>query len=158
MKPSTTKDSFPFNPSSLVSASAEETEQAGAALGAALEAGDIVALDAPLGAGKTVFTKGIARALGIDEPIRSPTYPIISEYDGPRGVFYHIDAYRLSGEDEFRDTGGEEALFAGGICVVEWSERLGGILPPQAVRVSIRLCEDLSREISVAGAAGGGNG
>jgi tRNA threonylcarbamoyladenosine biosynthesis protein TsaE len=149
LKPSTTKASFPFNPASLVSASPEETARAGEALGAALEPGDIVALEAPLGAGKTVFAKGIARALGVAETVRSPTYTIISEYDSPRGVFYHIDAYRLSGEDEFRDTGGEEALFSGGICVIEWSERVGGLLPPEAVRVSIRLCGGSTREISV---------
>jgi tRNA threonylcarbamoyladenosine biosynthesis protein TsaE len=127
-------------------------------LGAALEAGDIVAMEAPLGAGKTVFAKGIARALGITETVRSPTYTIISEYDSPRGVFYHIDAYRLSGEDEFRDTGGEDALFSGGICVIEWSERLAGLLPPDAIRVSIRICGGFTREISVRAARFGASG
>jgi tRNA threonylcarbamoyladenosine biosynthesis protein TsaE len=105
-----------------------------------------VALKGPLGAGKTCFTKGIARSLGIAEEITSPTYTIVSEYEardpGDRSTvipFFHIDAYRLKGEDDFSSLGGEEYLGEEGISVVEWAERIAGSLPQDALAAEIEI-------------------
>jgi tRNA threonylcarbamoyladenosine biosynthesis protein TsaE len=138
---------FPYKNTKFISNSSEETFAAGETLGRLLEAGDIVALEAPLGAGKTVFSKGIAFALGVKEIITSPTYTIINEYEADKSMFYHIDAYRLSGGDEFCDAGGEDALFGGGIAVVEWSEIICAILPPEAIIIKINIMENGAREI-----------
>jgi tRNA threonylcarbamoyladenosine biosynthesis protein TsaE len=126
----------------------------GERIAAKLKKGSIVALRGTLGAGKTCLAKGIGRFLGIDEEITSPTYTIISEYtackNGPL-PFYHIDAYRLEGDEDFIALGGEEALFGEGISVVEWSERLGSSIPAGAIAVTIALLEDGSRRITVEG-------
>jgi tRNA threonylcarbamoyladenosine biosynthesis protein TsaE len=134
----------------LFSASPEETAAAGERLAARLPKGAVVALRGGLGAGKTCLTKGIARGLGITEEITSPTYTIISEYDVPlKGPLYHIDAYRLAGDDEFAALGGEEDLGGKGITVIEWSDRIPGSLPDDAITVDIRLCPDGRRCIEI---------
>jgi tRNA threonylcarbamoyladenosine biosynthesis protein TsaE len=106
-----------------------------------LHCGSVLALKGPLGAGKTCLTKGIAKALGIKEEVTSPTYTIVSEYETqPPGLpFYHIDAYRLSGDDDFTAMGGEEYLGADGIAVVEWSERIPSALPPETLYAEIEI-------------------
>ena len=119
--------------------------QIGVKIGTDLKPGAIVALKGPLGSGKTVLTSGIAASLGVDEPICSPTYTIISEYEGSI-PFYHMDAYRLSGDEDFRLSGGEEYLFGAGICVIEWAERIS--LPSGALQISIIILEDGKRRIS----------
>jgi tRNA threonylcarbamoyladenosine biosynthesis protein TsaE len=119
---------------------------AGERLALRLPKGAVVALCGGLGAGKTCFTKGIARGLGITEEITSPTYTIISEYEGP---FYHIDAYRLAGDDDFAALGGEEYLGGDGITVVEWSDRIPGSLPDDAVAVDICIESDGRRCIEI---------
>lgn len=139
--------SFPSKNAALLSRSPEETIAAGERLGALLEAGDVVALEAPLGAGKTVFAKGIARALGVRDVVTSPTFTIISEYEGERCPLYHIDAYRLAGSDDFYGAGGGEALFGGGVSVIEWSERIAPLLPPSTITIKLTILKDTQREI-----------
>jgi tRNA threonylcarbamoyladenosine biosynthesis protein TsaE len=111
-----------------------------------LKKGSVVALKGPLGAGKTCFTKGIARGLGVAEEITSPTYTIVSEYEArdpeDRSAaipFFHIDAYRLNGDEDFSSLGGEEYLGEEGISVVEWSERIAGSLPSDALTAEIEI-------------------
>ena len=122
-------------------------------MGKLLEKGSVLALRGPLGAGKTCFVKGIARFLGVEEEITSPTYTIVSEYEGQINgqnlPFYHIDAYRLQGDDDFYALGGEEYLFGPGICVVEWSERIPNSLPPDAWIIDIEISGDNRRIIRV---------
>jgi tRNA threonylcarbamoyladenosine biosynthesis protein TsaE len=123
---------------------------AGERLALRLSKGAVVALRGGLGAGKTCLVKGIARGLGITEEITSPTYTIISEYEGPF-PFYHIDAYRLAGDDDFAALGGGEFLGGEGITVIEWSERIPGSLPKDVVTVYIRFCSDQRRCIEIGG-------
>ena len=122
-------------------------------IGKLLEKGSVLALRGPLGAGKTCFVKGIARFLGVEEEITSPTYTIVSEYEGQingqRLPFYHIDAYRLQGDDDFCALGGDEYLFGAGLCVVEWSERIPNSLPPEAWIINIEISGDNRRIIRV---------
>jgi tRNA threonylcarbamoyladenosine biosynthesis protein TsaE len=130
---------------SYVSASPEETLDIGAKLGGRLKPGGIVALSGTLGAGKTVLARGIARALGVEEELLSPTYTIINEYETGIMPFYHMDAYRLSGDEDFRLSGGEEKLYGTGVSVLEWPERVA--LPPSVLRVTIELMSDGRRHI-----------
>ena len=133
-----------------LTASPEETAAAAGALAPRLGPGSIVALRGPLGAGKTVFARALAGSLGVDGAVTSPTYTIISEYQGRNAAgplpFYHMDAYRLSGDDDFRLAGGEELLYGGGVCVIEWPGRLG-LLPRNIVSVTISVMEDGRRLI-----------
>ena len=146
-----------LSPFSILSSSPEETMAAGERIAALLSEGDVLALRGPLGAGKTCLVKGLARFFGI-EGITSPSYTIVHEHEGKHSQgslpFYHIDAYRLGGDDDFRAIGGEEIIGGGGISVVEWSERIPESLPPDALSVDIRIGENGLRHIRVAGAAG----
>jgi tRNA threonylcarbamoyladenosine biosynthesis protein TsaE len=133
----------------------EQTEDAGAALGGMLAGarGGVVALYGGLGAGKTCFVRGIARALGVREAVTSPTYTIVNEYTSGALPLYHIDAYRLSGADDFLEAGGGELLRVcsfrggGGICVIEWAERIASLLDENAARVEISVAEGSRRVI-----------
>ncbi|MDR2486213.1 MAG: tRNA (adenosine(37)-N6)-threonylcarbamoyltransferase complex ATPase subunit type 1 TsaE [Treponema sp.] len=131
-----------------VSSSPEETIAAGERIAQMLQGGSVVALRGGLGAGKTYLTKGIARGLGVQEEITSPTYMIISEYQG-RLPFYHIDAYRLQGDDDFSNLGGEELLYGTGVSVIEWSERLPHSIPKDAIIVEITILEQGRRRIQI---------
>ncbi len=103
----------------IIAKTSEETIQAGERFAALLQGGDVVLLSGELGAGKTTFTKGIARALGVKEPVTSPTFTIIKEYKGEKLALYHMDMYRLSGD--LSELGLEEYLGKeDGVCVVEW--------------------------------------
>lgn len=112
----------------LYSNSPEETEAIGQALSGHLQPGDVVAFRGDLGAGKTAFTRGLARGLGISEPVTSPTYTIVNEYLSGRLPLFHFDMYRLSGADALFDLGWEDYLDRGGICAVEWSENVAEAL------------------------------
>jgi tRNA threonylcarbamoyladenosine biosynthesis protein TsaE len=114
---------------------AQETESLGAALGGILRAGDVVVLTGDLGAGKTTFAKGIARALGIQEPVTSPTFTIVQEYDGGLPVA-HVDVYRLERVQELHDLGFEE-LLDGRVVLIEWGERVAPALPRERVDVTL---------------------
>lgn len=136
----------------FISHSREETVAFGESIGRAAPGGAVIAFLGDLGAGKTTLSKGIAKGLGIDEEVTSPTYTIISEYLG-RLVLYHIDAYRLTGESDFAEIGGHEMLEnPGSICLVEWSERLPGIVNERTATIEIHVEKDDSRRFSVSGA------
>ena len=130
------------------SKNAEETESLGIRLGNSLKKGDVISLRGSLGAGKTVLAKGIAKALDIEEAIVSPTFTIVQEYNGSMKM-YHMDLYRLSGEDEFESMGGEEFLYPDGITLVEWSEKIESMLPDNTIYVEIGINSDGTREISI---------
>jgi tRNA threonylcarbamoyladenosine biosynthesis protein TsaE len=136
------------------SASPEETEILGEHLARRLKPGSVIALRGGLGAGKTCLAKGIARGLGITENVTSPTYTIISEYtgetDGKAIPLYHIDAYRLSGDEDFENTGAEELIARGpGIAIIEWSERIPRSIPHDAIIIEIDITGPQSRIIRI---------
>ncbi|MDY5932277.1 MAG: tRNA (adenosine(37)-N6)-threonylcarbamoyltransferase complex ATPase subunit type 1 TsaE [Candidatus Ornithospirochaeta sp.] len=133
-----------------LSDSPEKTIELGKAFASMLEKGCVVSLRGSLGAGKTVFAKGIAKALGIEEAIVSPTFTLVQEYDGSMKM-YHLDLYRLSGEDEFESMGGEEFLYPDGITLIEWSEKIEDMLPEDTVFVSITIDPDQRRRIEIKG-------
>lgn len=128
--------------------SPEETEQLGQQFAEALKPGDVVAFYGDLGAGKTAFTRGIARGLGIREAVTSPTYTIVNEYLSGRIPLFHFDMYRLGSADELFDIGWEDYLERGGVCAVEWSENVEEAFE-QVICVDIRRVDDTTREITV---------
>lgn len=103
-----------------------------------------------MAAGKTTLTKGIARGLGIEEEITSPTFTLLNEYSG-RLPFYHMDAYRLSGSDDFLALGSDEIVYGDGVCAVEWSERVADALPKVVTVVSLETVDGERRDISLSG-------
>ena len=121
-----------------VTNSPAETEALGAALAEELKPGAVVAFTGDLGAGKTAFVRGLARGLGIGERVTSPTFTIVNEYEGGRLPLFHFDLYRLGSSDELVDIGWEDYLSRGGVCAVEWSEKVSEALEPGAIRVDIR--------------------
>ena len=136
----------------LLSRSEEETEAFAAQLAHELPRGTVLALEGDLGAGKTVFSRGFARGLGITEPVSSPTYTIIQEYSLPGGGrLYHLDLYRIDNPDAALAFGIDEFLYAeDGISLIEWPERIHGLFPPHTVYVDIRRGEsDGERVITV---------
>lgn len=128
----------------------EETEQLGERLAAVLCPGDVIAFYGDLGAGKTAFTRGLARGLHIQEPVTSPTYTIVNEYLSGDMPLFHFDMYRLGSADELFDIGWEDYLERGGVCAVEWSENVEEALEG-AVRVCIRRIDDYVREVTLEG-------
>jgi tRNA threonylcarbamoyladenosine biosynthesis protein TsaE len=126
----------------VISASPEETVTLGERIGRAVRPGTVIALKGGLGAGKTCLAKGIARGLEVEETVTSPTYTIISEYRG-RFPLYHIDAYRLEGDEDFENLGGMELFGGEGVTVIEWSERLPQhSLPEDFISIEIDICGD----------------
>ena len=123
-----------------LSNSPAETEAIGAALTERLKPGAVVAFTGDLGAGKTAFVRGLARGLGIEERVTSPTFTIVNEYEGGRLPLFHFDMYRLASAEELFDIGWEDYLNRGGVCAVEWSERVAGALPRETVTVTISRC------------------
>lgn len=135
----------------ILTNSVEETEQLGAQLAQKLPGGSVIAFTGDLGAGKTAFVRGLARGLGIDERVTSPTFTIVNEYEGGVRPLFHFDLYRLGGADELFDIGWEDYLARGGICAVEWSERAGEAME-DCVRVDIsRGAHDGQRVITIEG-------
>ena len=130
--------------------SPEETEALGEALGRRLRGGEIVAYYGGLGAGKTAFTRGLARGLDISARVTSPTYTIVNEYLGGRLPLFHFDMYRLSSADDLFDIGWEDYLQRGGVCAVEWSENVADAML-DAVTVSIEKTGDAERRITIEG-------
>jgi tRNA threonylcarbamoyladenosine biosynthesis protein TsaE len=140
-------------PASIISSTPEETLFLGEKIARLLEKSSVVALHGPLGAGKTCLAKGIAAGLGVKETVTSPSYTIVSEYEGfARGDsarIYHIDAYRLAGNDDFSAIGGEEIVFGDGISIIEWCERVPDFIRNGVLRVDIQIMDDERRRFNV---------
>ncbi len=134
----------------FISHSPEQTEQIGAALARVLQPGTVIAYEGDLGAGKTAFTRGLARGLGSSEMVTSPTYTIVNEYIGGRIPLFHFDMYRLRSSDDLWDIGWEDYLERGGICAVEWSENVEDALEDPVIITIEKLGED-SRRITIEG-------
>ena len=136
----------------FVTHSREETEALGERLANALAEGRVVAFTGDLGAGKTAFVSGMARALGVEERVTSPTFTIVNEYEGGRLPLFHFDMYRLDSADELFHIGWEDYLARGGVCAVEWSENVEEAIEDDAIRVSIvRGDGDDDRVIAIEG-------
>ncbi len=119
-----------------------ETEDLGRRLAAALGPGAVVAYRGDLGMGKTAFTRGLALGLGYEGRVTSPTFTIVNEYEGTGLPLFHFDMYRLEGAEDLFDIGWEDYLDRGGVCAVEWSERVEEALPEDAVTVAIARCPE----------------
>ena len=130
-----------------------ESEALGERLARSLPEGSaVIALYGELGAGKTAFVRGLARGLGIDDAVVSPTFTIVNEYYGKRDLF-HFDMYRLRDSDELFDIGWEDYLRRGGVCAVEWSENVPEAFDGTEIRVTISKISDTRREITIEGAS-----
>ena len=136
----------------FVSHSTQETEQFGEEVAKSLRGGDVLAFTGSLGMGKTAFTRGLARGLGCRGRVTSPTFTIVNEYDGKTPLF-HFDMYRLGSSDELFDIGWDDYLARGGVCAVEWSERVSDALPDDTLYVDIARGEEdeNTRTITVTG-------
>ena len=136
----------------FVTNSPEETEAVGEKLAQTLLPGTVIAYEGDLGAGKTAFTRGLARGLGIIDCVTSPTYTIVQEYLGGRMPLFHFDMYRLGSSDELFDIGWEDYLERGGVCAVEWSENVADAMEG-AVTVCIQKLGEDMRKITITGGA-----
>ena len=134
----------------IITNSPEETEALGAALSRALQPGTVIAYTGDLGAGKTAFTRGLARGLGIRDTVTSPTYTIVNEYLGGRLPLFHFDMYRLHSSDDLWDIGWEDYLERNGVCAVEWSENIAAALE-DPIFICIEKLGENSRKITVKG-------
>ena len=134
----------------IITNSPAETEAVGAALGRVLKPGTVIAYRGGLGAGKTAFTRGLARGLGYTDSVTSPTYTIVNEYLGGQLPLFHFDMYRLASSDDLWDIGWEDYLERGGVCAVEWSENVTDAMEG-AITVTISRLDDETRKITVEG-------
>ena len=134
----------------FITTTPEQTELLGEKLGQILLGGEIIAYLGDLGAGKTAFTRGLARGLGITMRVTSPTYTIVNEYLGGRLPLFHFDMYRLESEDDLFDIGWEDYLNRGGVCAVEWSENVPEAMVG-AITVKIEKESDEVRRITIEG-------
>ena len=137
----------------FLSHSEAETEALGQRLTAVLFPGAVVAYEGGLGMGKTAFTRGLARGLGDNGRVTSPTFTIVNEYEGGRLPLFHFDMYRLDNADALFDIGWEDYLDRGGVCAVEWSEQVTEALPPDTIRVCFARCPEADnwRTITIEG-------
>ncbi len=133
----------------LTSHSPEETVIIGEQLGRLLIEGDVIALYGDLGTGKTVLAKGIARGVGIQDTVHSPTFTLVHEYMGPLAL-YHIDLYRID-ESEIESLGLDEYMESGGVVVVEWAEKMKVLLPTERIDITLRKTNESTREIVITG-------
>ena len=133
-----------------ITKSPAETEAVGAALGRVLQPGTILAYRGDLGAGKTAFTRGLAKGLGCGELVTSPTYTIVNEYLSGRLPLFHFDMYRLHSSDDLWDIGWEDYLERGGVCAVEWSENVDDAME-DAIWVTIHKLGEQTRRITIEG-------
>ena len=134
----------------FITESPQQTEELGERLGQALRGGEVVAYRGDLGAGKTAFTRGLARGLGIPMRVTSPTYTVVNEYTGGRLPLFHFDMYRLGSSDELFDIGWEDYLARGGVCAVEWSEQVDDAMDG-AITVTIEVLSEEQRRITIEG-------
>ena len=129
----------------FISKSREETFSFAREYAKTLRGGDVVLLDGEMGAGKTVFAKGVAEGLGIDEEVTSPTYAYMNDYDGR---LFHYDCYRIESVEQAEALGLADYFDMGGICLVEWSQNIAPLLPKKVKRVAIKKLDENRREIS----------
>lgn len=120
----------------IISESPEATAEFAYSFAKTLKSGDVVCLDGDLGVGKTAFVQGLAKGLGIDDYISSPTFTIVNEYDAPIPL-YHFDVYRIGDSEEMYDIGFDEYIFGDGVCVIEWSANISDILPEKRYEITI---------------------
>ena len=121
----------------IESFSPEDTFGVGERLAKEARPGEIYTREGDLGVGKTIFTKGVARGLGIDEPVTSPTFTILQEYDSGRLPLYHFDVYRIGDPEEMEEIGYEDYFYGQGICLIEWASRIEELIPAEAIHVCI---------------------
>jgi len=142
-------DAQPLRKWTIQTSSPEATQSLAERLGQLLQPGDVVALVGELGSGKTLFSQGLARGLGVPKNfyITSPTFAIINEYPG-RVPFYHLDLYRVSNRAELSELGLEEVLYGGGAVAIEWAERLGKDLPAERLEVHLTFSDETSRSLT----------
>ena len=143
---------MPMRTMQFLSHSTQETEAIGEELAQKLRGGDVLAFTGSLGMGKTAFTRGLARGLGCRGRVTSPTFTIVNEYEG-RTPLFHFDMYRLGSSDELFDIGWDDYLARGGVCAVEWSERVSDALPEDTIFVDIARTDEHEdwRTITVTG-------
>ena len=132
----------------IITNSEAETIYEGERLGRSLKPGSVVAFYGGLGAGKTAFTRGLASGLGINISVSSPTFTIVNEYPGKIPLF-HFDMYRLENENELFDIGWDDYLERGGVCAVEWSEKVPGAFPPDTIKVKIESLDNNKRKLEI---------
>jgi tRNA threonylcarbamoyladenosine biosynthesis protein TsaE len=127
-----------------ISNSREQTQAFAEAYAKTLQAGDVVLLDGEMGAGKTVFAKGVAKGLGVEEEVTSPTYAYMNDYDGR---LFHYDCYRIESAAQAESLGLADYFDMGGICLIEWSQNIASLLPPYCKRVKIIKIDENKRQI-----------
>ncbi|MCQ2537425.1 MAG: tRNA (adenosine(37)-N6)-threonylcarbamoyltransferase complex ATPase subunit type 1 TsaE [Lachnospiraceae bacterium] len=123
--------------------SPEETRKIAYELGEKVKPGTVFCLSGDLGVGKTIFTKGFAKGLGIEEPVVSPTFTIVQIYESGRMPLYHFDVYRIDDIDEMEEIGYRDCFYGEGVSLVEWAEKIEELIPPEAIRITIK--KDLSK-------------
>ncbi len=123
--------------------SADDTFKLGEDIGKAVEPGEVITLTGDLGTGKTVFVQGLAKGLGIDDYINSPTFTIVQIYENGRLPLYHFDVYRIEDESEMYETGLDDYMYGDGVCVIEWAEMISDLLPEK--RTEILIEKDLEK-------------
>lgn len=132
----------------FITQTAEETIILGKKIGSKLQPGDIIAMEGTLAAGKTTITKGIAEALGVEDTVTSPTFTLISEYEGNMPL-YHMDVYRLDSCEEFVNLGVEDLMYGDGVSIIEWSERVRAELPSSTITLRLEMRDDGGRTITL---------
>jgi tRNA threonylcarbamoyladenosine biosynthesis protein TsaE len=135
---------------SYVCHTVDETQELGRKIGKACINGALISLRGSLGAGKTVIAKGVAQAIEISDPIVSPTFTLIQEYEG-KIPLQHMDLYRIDGVEEFEGIGGEELLYLPGITLIEWSEKIEEILPDHTIYINLEIQDNQDRLITIKG-------
>lgn len=133
----------------FISSSASETESIGKKLAQRLKGTEVIALFGGLGAGKTAFTRGLSAGLGFEDGVSSPTFALVHEYEG-RFPIFHFDMYRVTTYDDLYSTGFFDYI-GNGVLVIEWSENIEGILPNDAIRITIKPLSENEREITISG-------
>lgn len=135
------------NETNFYTNSPAETQQLAQKIATLLKGGEVLTLSGDLGAGKTSFTQGLAKGLGIERQVNSPTFTLIKEYQGTKLHLYHMDVYRL--EDEWEELGFEEYFYGQGVSVIEWPEKILAQLPPERLEITITKLGETKRKISL---------
>lgn len=133
----------------VITKSLEETEKLAFDIASQINGGEVLLLNGTLGAGKTTFTKGFAKALGVTKTVVSPTFTIIKEYEGTSLTLYHIDMYRIEDEDEIYELGIEELYRSDSVTVIEWSKM--ECLPPKVITINVSVVDESTREWEIIG-------